>query len=398
VDFANIDVRTLPFIWKEKILMTSNFKLMQGNEACVEGALYAGMHFYSGYPITPSTELMEISAVKLPLIGGKFLQMEDEIAGIAAAIGASLTGFKAMTGTSGPGFSLKQENIGYAAITEVPLVIVNIQRGGPSTGLPTSPAQGDVMQAKWGTHGDHPVIVLCPSSVREMFELTVRAFNLAEKYRTPVILLSDEIVGHMREKIVVPEPGELEVVSRKEPAPRQSNYLPYSVADGSYVPEIAAFGTGYRFHVTGLMHDETGFPSNSSENAEKLLDRLMNKIKMNEDDILDFEEYMTEDAEIIILGYGGTARSVKSAVKTLRKEGIKAGMFRPKTIWPSPEKRIKELSAQAKAIIVAELNLGQYVLEVERIVKDSCRLGFIGKANGEVLMPDEIVAKAKEVL
>ncbi|MBK5251943.1 MAG: 2-oxoacid:acceptor oxidoreductase subunit alpha [Peptostreptococcaceae bacterium] len=378
--------------------MKSNFKLMQGNEACVEGALYAGMRFYSGYPITPSTELMEISAVKLPLLGGKFLQMEDEIAGIAAAIGASLTGFKAMTGTSGPGFSLKQENIGYAAITEVPLVIVNIQRGGPSTGLPTSPAQGDVMQAKWGTHGDHPVIALCPSSVREMFELTVRAFNLAEKYRTPVILLADEIVGHMREKIVVPEAGELEVINRNEPAPRQSNYLPYSVADGAYVPEIASFGTGYRFHVTGLMHDETGFPSNSSENAEKLLDRLMNKIKMNEDDILDFEEYMTEDAEIVILGYGGTARSVKSAVKTLRKEGIKAGMFRPKTIWPSPEKRIKELSEQAKAIIVAELNLGQYVLEVERIVKDSCKLGFIGKANGEVLMPDEIAAKAKEVL
>jgi len=378
--------------------MNSNFRLMQGNEACVEGALYAGMRFYSGYPITPSTELMEKSAINLPLLGGKFIQMEDEIGGIAAAIGASLTGSKAMTGTSGPGFSLKQENIGYAAITEVPLVIVNIQRGGPSTGLPTSPAQGDVMQAMWGTHGDHPVIALCPSSVREMFELTVRAFNLAEKYRTPVILLSDEIVGHMREKIVIPELGELEVIDRKEPAPNQTNYLPYSVSDESLVPEIASFGTGYRFHVTGLMHDETGFPSNSTENADKLIKRLMNKIKNNEDDIIDFEEYMTEDAEVVILGYGGTARSVKSAVKTLRSEGIKAGMFRPKTIWPFPEKRVRELSKQIKVMVVAELNLGQYVLEVERIIKDNCKLGFIGKANGEVLTPDEIVSKAKEVL
>lgn len=378
--------------------MNDNYKLMQGNEACAEGALYAGMRFYSGYPITPSTELMEISAVKLPLVGGKFIQMEDEIGGIAAAIGASLTGLKAMTGTSGPGFSLKQENIGYAAITETPLVIVNIQRGGPSTGLPTSPAQGDVMQAKWGTHGDHPVIALSPSSVREMFDLTVRAFNLSEKYRTPVILLSDEIVGHMREKIFMPAVGELEIIDRKEPAPNQDNYQPFAVEEGSYVPEIASFGTGYRFHVTGLMHDETGFPSNSTENAEKLLDRLMNKIKMNEDDIIDYEEFMTEDAEIILLGYGGTARSVKSAVKILRQEGIKAGMFRPITIWPFPEKRVKELGEKIETILVAELNLGQYVLEVERVVKNSCRLEFIGKANGEVLTPEEIVLKAKEAL
>jgi len=378
--------------------MENNFKLMQGNEACVEGALYAGMRFYSGYPITPSTELMEKSAIRLPLKGGKFIQMEDEIGGIAAAIGASLTGLKSMTGTSGPGFSLKQENIGYAAITEVPLVVVNIQRGGPSTGLPTSPAQGDVMQAMWGTHGDHPVIALSPSSVREMFELTVRAFNLAEKFRTPVILLADEIVGHMREKIVMPKAGDLEVVNRKEPAPNNENYLPYAVDEDSYVPEIASFGNGYRFHVTGLMHDETGFPSNSTENAEKLIKRLMAKISENKEEIIDFEEYMTEDADIIILGYGGTARSVKSSVKALRRQGIKAGMFRPKTIWPFPEERVKELSKQAKAILVAELNLGQYVLEVERVIKNNCKLGFVGKANGEVLMPDEITAKAKEVL
>lgn len=378
--------------------MNDNFKLMQGNEACVQGALYAGMRFYSGYPITPSTELMELSAINLPIHGGKFIQMEDEIGGIAAAIGASLTGLKSMTGTSGPGFSLKQENIGYAALTEIPLVIVNIQRGGPSTGLPTSPAQGDVMQAMWGTHGDHPVIALCPSSVREMFELTVRAFNLAEKYRTPVILLSDEVIGHMREKIVIPEPGELEVIDRIEPEPGQENYLPYHVKEGEYVPEIASFGKGYRFHVTGLMHDETGFPSNSTENAEALLDRLMAKIKNNQDDIIEYEEYLTEDADLILLGYGGTARSVKSAVKTLRKEGVKAGMFRPKTIWPFPEKRLLELSRQTKGILVAELNLGQYVLEVERVVKNACKLGFIGKANGEVLTPEEIVSKAKEVL
>jgi len=378
--------------------MSKNVKLMQGNEAIVEGALYAGMKFYSGYPITPSTEVAEVSAVRLPHVGGKFIQMEDEIAGIAAAIGASLTGSKSMTATSGPGFSLKQENLGYAAIAEIPLVIVNVQRGGPSTGLPTAPAQGDVMQAKWGTHGDHPVIAITPSSVKESFTLAVRAFNLAEKYRTPVILLTDEVVGHMREKIEIPEQGELEVFDRIQPAPDADDYLAYRVDEGDIVPKMAGFGDGFRYHVTGLFHDETGFPSNSTENAGIMLDRMMNKIEDNLDDILQYEEYLTEDAEVLVLSYGSSARTAKSSVNRLREAGIKAGLFRPITIWPFAEKRVKELAKQVKSIVVAEMNLGQYVLEVERVVKDDAKVVLCGRANGEVLTPIDIVEKVKEVL
>ncbi len=379
-------------------MKNKNIKLMQGNEACVEGAIAAGMKFYGGYPITPSTEIAEFSAQQLPRVGGKFIQMEDEIAGIAAAIGGSLAGLKSMTATSGPGFSLKQENIGYAAIAEIPLVIVNVQRGGPSTGLPTAPAQGDIMQAKWGTHGDHPTIAISPSSVKETFDLTIRAFNLAEKYRMPVMLLTDEVVGHMREKIEIPDASDIEIIDRIKPSADDKNYLPYKVREGEIVPPMAAFGDGHRYHVTGLMHDETGFPSNSTENAEKLLDRLMSKITDNLDDIIEYEEYMLEDAEYVILSYGSTARSAKSAVKALREEGIKAGLFRPITIWPFPEEQVLELSKKVKSILVAEMNLGQILLEVERIVKGNCPVELIGKANGEVITPEEIASKLKEVL
>lgn len=378
--------------------MSKVIRLMQGNEAIVEGAIAAGMTFYSGYPITPSTEIAEGSAVKLPYVGGRFIQMEDEIAGIAAAIGASLTGAKSMTATSGPGFSLKQENLGYAAIAEIPLVIVNVQRGGPSTGLPTSPAQGEVMQSKWGTHGDHPVIVLTPSSVKESFDLTIRAFNLAEKYRTPVILLTDEVVGHMREKIEIPNADEIEIFDRVKPEAGDENYLAYRVEEGDIVPKMAGFGDGYRYHVTGLFHDETGFPSNSTENAGIMLDRMMNKISDNLDDIIDYEEYMIEDADVVVLAYGSTARTAKSAVKRMRSEGIKAGLFRPITIWPFPEKRVLELGKQTKAIVVAEMNLGQYVQEVERVVKSESEVHLLGRANGEVFTPIEIIEKVKEVL
>ncbi len=377
--------------------MKSNIRLMQGNEACVEGALAAGMRFYAGYPITPSTEIAEGSAQKLPRFGGKFIQMEDEIAGMAAIIGASLTGLKVMTATSGPGFSLKQENIGYAAIAEIPCVIVNVQRSGPSTGLPTSPSQGDVMQAKWGTHGDHPVIALSPSSVRETFDLTIRSFNLAEKYRTPVILLLDEVVGHMREKIEIPTSEEIEVYDRLKPESGDNDYLPYKVREGEIVPRMSPFGDGFRDHVTGLVHDESGFPSNSSEVADQLVTRLMKKVDDNIDDIITFEEYLTEDAEIIILSYGGTARSAKSAVKEARKNGLRVGMFRPITIWPFPEKRLKALANKVKAVIVAEMNYGQLVLEVERVVKNSSEIHHIGKVNGEVITPEEIMSKIKEV-
>ena len=377
--------------------MARKVKFLQGNEACVEGALMAGMTFYSGYPITPSTEIAELSAEKLPRIGGKFIQMEDEIAGIAAAIGASITGAKAMTATSGPGFSLKQENIGYAALTEIPLVIVNVQRGGPSTGLPTAPGQGDLMQAMWGTHGDHPVIVLTPDSVKETFDLTIRSFNLAEKYRTPVILLTDEITGHMREKIEIPDASEIEIINRVKPQAGE-DYKAYKVCEGDLVPKMADFGTGFRYHVTGLMHDETGFPSNSTKNAGKLMDRLMAKVEDNKEDIITFEEVDTADAEYLIVSYGGTARTAKAAIKKLRAEGIKVGLFRPITVWPFPEKQVLELSKKVKDIIVAELNYGQMKLEVERVVKGNCPVRFCGKANGEVLTPEELIAKFKEVL
>ncbi|GAB6108885.1 2-oxoacid:acceptor oxidoreductase subunit alpha [Fusibacter bizertensis] len=377
--------------------MARKVKFLQGNEACVEGALMAGMTFYSGYPITPSTEIAELSAEGLPRIGGKFIQMEDEIAGIAAAIGASLTGAKAMTATSGPGFSLKQENIGYAALTEIPVVIVNVQRGGPSTGLPTAPGQGDLMQAKWGTHGDHPVICITPDSVKETFDLTIRAFNLAEKYRTPVILLTDEITGHMREKIEIPDQSEIEIYNRVKPTLGEE-YKAYKVYEGDLVPKMADFGSGFRYHVTGLMHDETGFPSNSTKNAGVLMDRLMAKIDDNLDDIITYEEVETADAEYLIVSYGGTARTAKAAIKTLRAEGIKVGLFRPITVWPFPEKQVLKLSEKVKDILVAELNYGQMKLEVERVIHGNCPVRFCGKANGEVLTPEELIRKFKEVL
>ena len=367
-------------------------KLMQGNEACVEGAIAAGMRFYAGYPITPSTEIAEISAAKLPRIGGKFLQMEDEIASMGAIIGASLTGLKSMTATSGPGFSLKQENIGYACITEIPCVIVNVQRGGPSTGLPTSPAQGDVMQARWGTHGDHPMIALTPSSVREVYDLTVRAFNLSEKYRTPVILLMDEVIAHMREKVELPNIDEIEVYDRIKPVKGLNDYKPYGVLEGEIVPQMAPFGKGYRYHVTGLVHNEYGLPTNNSQIAKKLITRLASKIEDNVDDIVTSESYRLEDAEIAIVAYGGTARSVKSAVNLAREKNIKDGMFRPITMWPFPEKQVLELSKQVKKIIVIEMNLGQYYLEVDRIAGKHTEVTKYGRVNGELITPNEILS------
>jgi len=377
--------------------MKSKARLMQGNEACVEGAIAAGMRFYAGYPITPSTEIAELSAERLPLVGGRFMQMEDEIGGMAAIIGASLTGAKSMTATSGPGFSLKQENIGYASIAEVPCVIVNVQRGGPSTGMPTSPAQGEVMQARWGTHGDHPTIALTPSSVRETFDLTIKAFNFAEKYRTPVILLMDEVIGHMREKVQLPDPSEIEIIDRKRPDCSSEEYLPYE-ADNDLVPPMADFGTGYRYHVTGLVHDETGFPSNSTAEADKLIRRLSDKIEMHRDEIESWEEENTEDAEVLILSYGCVARSSKSAMNILRERGIKAGTFRPITIWPFPEKRLRELAAKVKTIVVPEMNLGQLVLEVERICGCNAKIEKLNKVSCEIIYPEEIVSKIEEVL
>ncbi|CEQ26580.1 2-oxoacid:acceptor oxidoreductase subunit alpha [Paraclostridium sordellii] len=375
--------------------MLKKVKLLQGNEACVHGALYAGMNFFAGYPITPSTEVAEISSYMLPKIGGKFIQMEDEIASMAATIGASLTGLKSMTATSGPGFSLKQENIGYAALAEIPCVIVNVQRCGPSTGLPTSPAQGDLMQAKWGTHGDHPIIALSPTTVRDTFDLTVKAFNFSEKYRTPVILLLDEVIGHMREKVEIPQSNELEIYERMKINIDKKDYKIYD--QSILVPPMANFSDGYRYHVTGLMHDETGFPTNSTKQTQILMDRLMDKINKNLDDILIYDEYKVEDCEELFITFGCMSRCTKDAVDYLREQGIKAGLFTVKTVWPFPEDRVKELSSKAKNIYVPELNYGQMVLEVQRVCDSSCNIIGINKYNGEIITPDDIIEKVMEV-
>lgn len=372
-------------------------RLMQGNEAVAEGALAAGVRFFAGYPITPSTEVAEIMAERLPRVGGKFIQMEDEIASIAAIIGASLAGVKSLTATSGPGFSLMQENIGFAAMAEVPCVIVNVQRSGPSTGMPTAPAQGDVMQARWGTHGDHPVIALSPSSVREAYDLAVRSVNLAEKYRVPVILLMDEVIGHLRERVVLPAPGELEIVNRREPDVAPADYYAYRPAENG-VPPMASFGRGYRYHVTGLSHDEKGAPSNDPAVAERLLLRLHDKLQRNLDDILVDDGRELDDAEVVVLAYGATARPARQAAKEARKQNIKAGLYRPITLWPFPVQRVEELARQAHTIIVPEMNLGQYRIEVERAVRGRANVKGVNRVNGELLAPGEILQAILEVV
>ena len=375
--------------------MAKRFQLLQGNEACVEGAIAAGMKFYAGYPITPSTEIAERSAVRLPQVGGKFIQMEDEIAGIAAALGASVAGLKAMTATSGPGFSLKQENIGYASIAEIPIVIVDVQRAGPSTGLPTSPSQGDYMQSKWGTHGDHPVIVISPSSVQECYNLTVRCFNMAERFRVPVIFLMDEIIGHLREGCELIPPEELEINNRID---ENITGMTYAVSEGNYVPEFAAFGEGERYNVTGLFHDDTGFPTNDNTITLNQERRLMDKIRMRRDRIMQWEEKDCEDADVIVVCYGGTARSVMGAMEEVKNmDFLKVGMFRPITVWPFPEKALEKLSKKCKHILVAEHNNGQMLLEVQRVVKDNCPVSFIGKIDGTTLTPYDIINKIREV-
>jgi len=365
-------------------------KLMQGNEACTLGALAAGLNFYAGYPITPSTEIAELCAEELPKIGGKFIQMEDEIGSIAAIIGASLTGRKAMTATSGPGFSLMQELIGYSAIAEVPIVIVNVQRVGPSTGMPTSLAQGDVMQARWGTHGDHPVVVLAPGNVRECFDLTIKAFNIAEELRVPVIVLSDETIGHMREKVVLPDPKSVKIVNRKTPD-SPAGYVPYKADQDGGVPLMAPFGKGYRWHVTGLSHDETGFPTNKGEIAGDLIRRLMRKVEKAEPVIRDYATESADDCDVLVVAFGSSAMSATSAVRQARAKGVKAGLFRPKTIWPFPEEPLRELAAKAKRVIVPEMNLGQLVLEIERVVAGRAPVERLSKVNCELFRPEEIL-------
>jgi 2-oxoglutarate ferredoxin oxidoreductase subunit alpha len=376
--------------------MTKNAKLMQGNEACTIGALAAGLEFYAGYPITPSTEIAELCSEELPKVGGKFIQMEDEIGSIAACIGASLAGKKAMTATSGPGFSLMQECLGYASLTEVPIVIIDVQRMGPSTGMPTSPAQADLMQARWGTHGDHPVVVLAPGSVKECFELTFKAFDIAEAYRVPVIVLTDEIIGHMREKVILPDPASLRPLRRAAPT-SPAGYRPYAADPDGGVPLMAPFGEGYRWHVTGLFHDESGRPSGKSDVADRLMRRLARKVEKAGPLIEEHFEESLEDAELVVISFGSSAMSSLSAVRRARREGVRAGMLRLKTMWPFPDELIARVAAKAKRIVVPEMNLGQLALEVERVA-GAARVRRLGKVNGELFRPEEVYASIMEAV
>lgn len=366
-----------------------NVYMMQGNTACAEGAIAAGCRFYAGYPITPSTEIAEVLSYRLPQVGGNFIQMEDEIAAMGAVIGASLAGVKSMTATSGPGFSLKQENIGFAAMAEIPVVVVNVQRGGPSTGLPTHVSQSDMMQARWGTHGDHSIIALCPSTVRETYDLTIRAFNLSEKYRTPVLLMTDEIIGHLNEKIEIPDPETIEIIERPKPTVPPEEYLPYAMTPTD-IPPMANFGEGYRYHVTGLAHDETGFPTNNPKKIEEQLLRINRKIERYRDQIIEIEEYWTDDLEILIIAYGACVRAARKALKMAREAGIKVGLLNLKTIWPFPDKEIARLAERARRIIVPELNLGQIAHEIEWATCRSVPVIKINRINGEPIAPSEI--------
>lgn len=370
--------------------------LYQGNEACAEGALYAKARFFGGYPITPSTEIAEIMARKLPLLGGKYIQMEDEIASLASVIGASLVGVKAFTATSGPGFSLMQEHIGYAFITEVPCVIINVMRGGPSTGLPTKVSQSDVMQARWGTHGDYVAIVLAPASVKECFEQTVRAFNLAEHFRTPVILLNDEILGHMREKITIPGPDELPVENRHRPTMPAQWYQHYeNTASG--VSPMASFGEGYRFHVTGLTHDVNGFPTSKTNEILQMVEKITGKILKHPEAYEMYEDIETEDAEVLLVAYGITSRAAEQAVHIARKDKKKVGLFRPITLWPFPEKALIERLKNVQTVIVPELNIGMMVNEVERVVAGRAKVHSLPRYDAELISPSMISKFIQEV-
>ena len=376
----------------------SRILLLQGNQAVVEGAIAAGVKFFGGYPITPSTEIAEQLADRLPKVGGKFMQMEDEIAGLGAVIGASMAGCKVMDATSGPGFSLKQEMLGMACSAEIPLVLVNVQRVGPSTGQPTSPSQGDVMQTRWGTHGDHWLIVLSPASVPETFDITLRAYELSEKYRCPVIILMDEIIGHMREKIELPDDySKIPQAVRKGPSQKPEDWKAYAT-DASLVPEFAPYGTGYRWHITGLVHDETGFPKGTPAATVAAQDRLRDKLYKHLDDIVTVENYKMEDAEFAVVAYGGASRSVYEAIDMARKEGLKVGFFRPITIWPFADKQVKELAGKVKGILVHELNDGQYVLEVERAVAGKVPVHFYGKYDNESATPEQVLAAIKKAM
>ena len=363
---------------------------MNGDIAAAEGALAAGCRFFGGYPITPATEVAERMAERLPEVGGTYIQMEDELASMNAILGASWAGAKSMSSTSGPGFSLMMENFGLGVMLETPCVLVNVQRGGPSTGLPTLVGQSDMMQARWGSHGDYEIIALCPTSPQDCFDLTITAFNLSEKYRVPVLLMTDEVTGHMMERVVIPPADEIEVINRKVFTGPKDEYLPYK-ADDDMVPPMVAAGDGYRIHTTGLTHDERGYPAMTAEAHDVLVRRLCNKILLNIDDIAILEEHYLDDADVVVVSYGISARISYRAVELAREKGIKCGMLRLVTVWPFPEQRIRELAANINAFVVPEINLGQVVLEVERCAGGKADTHLISNPGGHVHLPHEIL-------
>jgi len=371
--------------------------LLQGNASCVHGALYAGMEFFAGYPITPSTEIAELSARELPKIDGNFIQMEDEIASIAAIIGASVSGAKVMTGTSGPGYSLMLENIGYAYMTEVPVVVVNVQRGGPSTGLPTKVGQADTMQARWGSHGDFTSITIAPSTVGDTFYETVRAFNLAERFRTPVTILLDEVLAHSREIIEIPEQGAIELVERVKPTCKPEDYLANEYTENGITP-MPAYGEGYRYHLTGLTHDEHGFPTNRPDEITPKLEKLRNKIVNYTDEITKIRTEMIDDADVIFISYGTVARAALQATTLAREVGVKVGCIQLYTIWPFPDKELQEFCSNCKKVIVGELNMGQIIHEIERILPKDKEIHGLQRYDGEILTPLQLLEKLEEVL
>lgn len=368
---------------------------MNGDEACAEGAISAGCRFFAGYPITPATEVAERMSRRLPQVGGVYVQMEDELASMNAVLGASWAGVKAMTSTSGPGFSLMMENLGLGVMLETPCVLVNIQRAGPSTGLPTLVGQGDMMQAKWGSHGVYEIIALVPSSPQEIFDLTITAFNLSERYRVPVLVMSDEVVGHMSEKVVMRRVTDKELVQRRRPKVAPGEYLPYQ-PDADLVPPMAVAGEGYRFHVTGLTHDERGYPVMTAEAQDPLARRLVDKIRVNREDIIQLDEFRTEDADVVVCAYGITSRVARRAVQEARDEGIRAGLLRMITVWPFAEDRIRELASQVKAFVVPEINYGQIVLEIERCAGGKAQTVLLPHMGGGVHHPDTILTAIRE--
>lgn len=363
--------------------------LLQGNEAIAEGALAAGCRFFAGYPITPASEIGEVLSVRLPGLGGTFIQMEDEISSMGAVIGASLAGVKSMTATSGPGFSLLQENLGFACVAEVPCVVVDVMRGGPSTGLPTNPAQGDAMQARWGTHGDHPIIVLAVSTVLDCFELTIQAFNLSESYRVPVIVLSDEVVAHTRETVTLPGSDEIHVVDRTSPSMPSEWYVPYE-GDSRGVPTMAALGEGYRHHVTGLVHDLRGFPTQRPDEIKAFITRLFRKITQGFHEIQMTKSFMLTDAEVAVIAYGSVARSARRAVREAREKGVKAGLLQLITLFPFPRRSVENVLGQCRTVLVPEMNMGQISREVKRVNQGDCKVEKYNRVDGDLITPDEI--------